>query len=78
MVKLTIDGREVEAERGQTILDVATAQGIHIPTLCHNKALLPQGACRLCIVEIAGGRMDMAPACTYPVDDGIVVQTNSP
>ncbi len=78
MVKFTLDGKEVEAEAGRTILEVATARGIKIPTLCYYKALTPWGGCRLCIVEIAGGRAEMAPSCTYPIEDGIDVKTNSP
>ena len=77
MVKFTLDGKQVEAEPGKTILEVATASGIKIPTLCYYKALLPWGGCRLCIVEIAGGRLEMAPSCTYPVEEGIEVKTNS-
>ncbi|MGD0795214.1 MAG: FAD-dependent oxidoreductase [Dehalococcoidales bacterium] len=78
MVKFILDGKQVEAEAGKTILEVATASGVKIPTLCYYKALTPWGGCRLCIVEIAGGRMEMAPSCTYPVEEGIQVQTNSP
>ena len=78
MVKFTLDGKQVEAEPGKTILETATARGIKIPTLCYYKALAPWGGCRLCIVEIAGGRAEMAPSCTYPVEEGIDVKTNSP
>ncbi len=78
MVSLTIDGKKIEAEAGKTVLEVANANGINIPTLCYYKALTPWGGCRLCIVEIKGGRMEMAPSCTYPVEEGIEVQTNSP
>jgi heterodisulfide reductase subunit A len=77
MVKFTLDGKRVEAEPGKTILEVATARGIKIPTLCYYKALLPQGACRLCVVEIKG-RPRLAASCAYPVEEGIDVQTNSP
>ncbi len=78
MVKFTLDGKQVEAEPGKTILEVAAAHGVKIPTLCYYKGLTPWGGCRLCIVEIAGGRLEMAPSCTYPVEDGIEVKTDSP
>jgi len=77
MVRLTIDGHRVEAETGKTILETARALGIKIPTLCYHKALLPQSACRLCVVEIAG-RPRLAASCAYPVEEGIEVKTNSP
>ena len=61
---------------GQTILEVARAGGKYIPTLCWLENLTPVGACRLCIVEVAGvGRL--LPACTTPVQDGMSVTTNS-
>ncbi len=78
MIRLTIDGREIETELGQTILEVARERGIHIPTLCHHEALEPFGACRLCVVEIEGGRgKQLVASCAYPCTDGLVVHTNS-
>ena len=77
MIKLSIDGRVVETEPGKTLLEVSSANGIKIPTLCYHKALLPQGACRLCVVEIKG-RPKLAASCSFPVEDGIEVFTNSP
>jgi len=77
-VKFTIDGVEVEAEKGQTILDIACKHGIDIPTLCHHKALDGYSACRLCSVEVTKkGRTKLTASCTYPVQDGIDVKTNS-
>jgi len=77
-MKITIDDREIEAEKGQTILEVAQKAGIEIPTLCYNKALSPYGACRLCTVEMTKGkRSKLVTACTYPVEDGITVKTKS-
>lgn len=55
MAKLTIDGRQVEAEEGQTILEAAASLGIQIPTLCHCKAIPPAGACQVCVVEVTAG-----------------------
>ena len=76
MLKLTIDGREVEAASGQTILEAALAAGITIPSLCHDRRLEPFGACRLCIVEVEGAR-GLPTACTTKVADGMVVRTKT-
>jgi heterodisulfide reductase subunit A len=78
MTTLRIDGREVQVEEGQTLLDAAKALGIEVPTLCHHKAVPPAGACRVCVVEItAGGRPGLVPACAYPAQDGLEVATDS-
>lgn len=76
-IKLKINGLEVTAERGQTILEAARGAGIDIPTLCHHPALKPIGACRVCLVEVSGQRT-LQPACTFPASDGLEVQTESP
>ncbi|MEM3872369.1 MAG: 2Fe-2S iron-sulfur cluster-binding protein [Nitrososphaeria archaeon] len=76
-VKLMIDGKEVFAKAGDTILKVATENGIHIPTLCYLDGLSPYGGCRLCIVEVKGAPKPMT-ACTTPVSDNMEVITNSP
>ncbi len=76
-VQLSIDGHQIEAESGQTILEAARNEGIYIPVLCDHPALPPEGACRICLVEIEGQRA-LHPACTYPISDGMVVETNSP
>ncbi len=71
MVTLTIDGVEVTVERGATILEAAQKAGVRIPTLCHDKRLIPYGACRLCMVEVtARGRTRTMPACFNPARDG--------
>ena len=75
-ITLTINGRKIEAPGG-TILEVAQANGIRIPTLCYHPALAPQGACRLCLVEVKGQRV-LQPACTFPVTEGMEVQTDTP
>ena len=76
MVTLTIDGKTVEVEEGSTILQAAEKLGIEIPTLCHHKALLPYGACRLCLVELVGPRKSWIQAsCVYPAEEGLVVKT---
>lgn len=73
---LTIDGQLVSAREGETILDAARDAGIHIPTLCHLEGLSEVGACRLCLVEIAGSNK-LQPACLTSVVEGMQVTTDS-
>jgi len=78
MVTLTIDGREVQAEEGAMILEVARAHNIYIPALCYHEEVAPYGACRLCMVEIVtNGREKLVASCLYPVEEGLRVKTNS-
>ena len=77
-ILLQIDGREVEAREGMTILEAAQSTGIFIPTLCHHEKLEPYGACRICTVEVeARGRTNLVAACLYPVEQNLVVRTRS-
>ena len=73
-IKLKIDGRDITTETGRTILDVATENGIRIPTLCHLDGLEDVGACRLCIVDVHG---QLVTSCTTQVADGMEVQTQT-
>ncbi len=73
---LTIDGQMVSAEEEQSILAAARDAGIHIPTLCHLGGMTSIGACRLCLVEIAGTPR-LLPACVTRVQEGMEVCTNS-
>ena len=73
---LTIDGKQVSARAGQTILEVAREHDLNIPTLCHLDGLTDVGACRMCVVEIAG-TPKLFPACVATVDEGMVVTTQS-
>jgi bidirectional [NiFe] hydrogenase diaphorase subunit len=73
---LIIDGEEVSALRGQTILEVARENDINIPTLCHLEGLSDVGACRLCLVEIKGSNK-LLPACVATVFEGMEVSTNT-
>jgi formate dehydrogenase major subunit len=75
-ITVTMDGKKCEGRAGQTILEIATANQIYIPTLCYLKHLSPWGGCRMCIVEIAG-QGKVAPACSTPAADGSVVTTHS-
>ncbi|MGA7677844.1 MAG: molybdopterin-dependent oxidoreductase [Dehalococcoidia bacterium] len=75
-ITLTIDGNQVKGKEGDTVLDVCEANNIYVPTLCHLKGLTDVGACRMCVVEIERERRPV-PACTYPVRDGLVVQTKN-
>ncbi len=78
MVNLTINGMAFQAEKNATVLEVARENGIHIPTLCYNEALGPEGRCRLCMVEITrGNRTRMVTSCLYPVEEGLQVQTET-
>lgn len=73
---LTINGKQVSAEEGDSILTAAHDAGIEIPTLCHLEGVYDQGACRLCLVEVAGINK-LLPACTTKVAEGMDVQTHS-
>ncbi len=75
-VNITINGRAIVAKAGQTVLEAAASAGIQIPALCHHKHLKPEGACRVCLVEIEKQRT-LQPACTFPVFEGMTVQTES-
>jgi heterodisulfide reductase subunit A len=78
MANLIIDGQQVEAQEGDTILDAAKELGIQIPTLCFHRAIPPAGACRVCLVELkGGGRPGLVPACSYPAQDGLEIDTTS-
>jgi bidirectional [NiFe] hydrogenase diaphorase subunit len=73
---LTIDGQEVSARTGQTILEVARENDINIPTLCYLEGLSTVGACRLCLVEIKGSNK-LLPACVATVFEGMDVSTDT-
>jgi bidirectional [NiFe] hydrogenase diaphorase subunit len=75
-VSLRIDGELVTANEGDTILETALANGKYIPTLCYLKGLSAVGACRLCVVELAGTDR-LLPACTTPAQEGMSIKTTS-
>ncbi len=74
---LTIDGTEVEAAPGETLLDAARRLGRTIPTLCQDDRLEPMGSCRMCLVEIEGERR-LQPSCAFLARPGLIVKTDSP
>ena len=75
-VRLTIDGSEVLARQGQTVLEVARENGIYIPTLCHLKNVNEIGACRMCVVEVEGVS-SLVPSCNTRIWDGMVISTHT-
>ncbi len=76
-IKFILNGREVFATAGMTIYEAAREAGVDIPTLCHHRALLPIGACRICVVEVNGQR-NLQAACAFPIFENMEVQTESP
>jgi formate dehydrogenase major subunit len=76
MVNININGQKVSAPAGSTILQAAKQAGIDIPTLCDHPALIPIGACRMCVVEVKGQRT-LITACTFPISEGLEIQTES-
>lgn len=76
-----IDGKRVSGKPDQSILEVAKANNIIIPTLCHHEAIPDWGGCRLCIVEITMKKWDgwsrIVTSCLYPIAEGLIVKTNS-
>jgi len=74
---ITINGRELAAEKGKTILEICRKNGIHVPTLCYHPRLRVVGKCRVCVVEVEG-EPRLTTACTTPVErEGMVVFTKS-
>jgi len=77
MSSIEVNGKQVEFEDGETILNVLNRNGIKVPTLCHMSELFPSGACRMCVVEVEGAR-NLVPSCAYPAEAGMKIQTHSP
>ncbi|RJR43486.1 MAG: 4Fe-4S dicluster domain-containing protein [Desulfobacteraceae bacterium] len=78
MIRFTIDGMEVKAEEGWTVLETARHYRVPIPTLCYHEAVKPSGACRLCVVEVCQGeRSKIVASCMYPVSEGLEILSNS-
>jgi formate dehydrogenase alpha subunit len=76
MIKLTIDGMQIQVDAGSTVLEAALGHGMDIPRLCHHPELSVSGGCRLCLVEVEGYQ-DPQPSCGLVCEDGMVVKTHS-
>ncbi|HWR43311.1 NADH-dependent [FeFe] hydrogenase, group A6 [Sporomusa sp.] len=76
MVNITIDGQKVAVPKASTVLEAAISLGIKVPTLCYHPELRVEGACRVCMVEVEGAR-SLVASCVYPVNEGMVVRTNT-
>lgn len=76
-IRLEVNGREIIAEKGETILNALNRHGMHVPTLCNLKELTPTGACRMCVVEVEGLE-NLVPACSFPVEEELKIKTHSP
>ena len=77
-ILVRIDGKEVKAKEGMTVLEAAQSAGISIPTLCHHEKLEPFGGCRLCIVEVqVGDWTKRVVSCVYMVEENLIVSTRS-
>ena len=77
-IRLQIDGKEVKAKQGMSVLEAAQSAGIFIPTLCHHEKLEPYGGCRLCMVEIdVRGWKNLVVSCVYLVKKDLIVKTRS-
>jgi bidirectional [NiFe] hydrogenase diaphorase subunit len=77
-INFTIDGQAVQAREGWTVLETAREYGFHIPTLCFHEAVLPSGACRLCVVEARQEDWSkVVISCLYPPWEGVEILTNS-
>jgi len=78
MPTVDIDGRKLEARKGETILEVARRAGVWIPTLCYHPALASYASCRICVVEIdRGGWWQVVTSCNYPVRRDLTVRVES-
>lgn len=75
-VTVKIDGADVSVDEGATILDACNAHGVDTPTICYAENLTPVNVCRVCVVEVAGNRT-LVPSCSRPVEEGMVVETDS-
>lgn len=76
LVEVTIDGRQVSAPEGSTILQACRRAGEEQPTLCYLENLTPVNTCRVCVVEVGGSRA-LVPACSRPIEPGMEIETDS-
>lgn len=76
-IKLEVNGRTIDADKGETILSALNRHGLHVPTICSMKDLSPSGACRMCVVEVEG-RENLVPSCSFPIEAPMKIMTHSP
>lgn len=76
-ISLEVNGRTIEAAKGETILTALNRNGLHVPTICNMKHLSPTGACRMCVVEVEG-RENLVSACSFPIEKSLTIKTHSP
>jgi len=80
-IEIAVDGRPVQVEQGAMLLGALRDRGVEVPTLCNHPSLDPNGACRLCVVEITreswNGWSKLVTSCLYPAEDGLVIFTHS-
>jgi NADH-quinone oxidoreductase subunit G len=77
-VKLTINGREVTAPKGELLIEACEMHGVYLPRFCHFRGLTPQASCRMCVVRVDNPKIPkLQTACTMPVSDGMAVTTES-
>ncbi len=76
-IKLEVNGRSIEAVKGETILSALNRNGMQVPTICSMKGLSPSGACRMCVVEVEG-RENLVPSCSFPIEGPMNIKTHSP
>ncbi len=74
---IEVNGKEIQARRGETILDALNQNGIKVPTLCSMKGFTPSGACRICVVEVEG-KDGLVPSCSHPVEEWMKIRTHTP
>lgn len=74
--QIEVNNKNITVREGETLLSALQGHGIRIPTLCHMNRFSPTGACRLCVVEVEGKR-DLVTSCSFPVEEGMIVKTNS-
>jgi bidirectional [NiFe] hydrogenase diaphorase subunit len=78
MVEVMVNGRRVRVPQGTFLLEAVRSAGVTLPTLCHHEGVAPYGACRLCMVTITEPRAALVASCAYPVEEGLVVDTEAP
>ena len=77
MITIEVNNKQIQAKKGETILETLNRNGIKVPTLCCMEGFTPTGACRLCVVEVEG-KSGLIPSCSFPVEEFLKIKTHSP